>query len=71
MRVDNRCWARIRPEEYLRCPTQEISVYKLLFKMVSVLVDRSESVVIKTQVKEDGVAFEPKSSIQIKASLHG
>ena len=36
---------------------RDISVYKLLFKMVTALVDRPEFVVIKTQVTEDGATF--------------
>jgi hypothetical protein len=36
---------------------RDVSVYKLLSKIVSVLVDRPEFVVIKTQVTEDGAIF--------------
>ena len=36
---------------------RDVSVYKLLFEMVSVLVDRPESVIIKTQATEDGTNF--------------
>jgi predicted RNA-binding protein YlqC (UPF0109 family) len=35
----------------------DISVYKLLLKIVVALVDRPEFVVIKTQVTEDGATF--------------
>jgi predicted RNA-binding protein YlqC (UPF0109 family) len=36
---------------------RDVSVYKLLFKIVAALVDRPEFVVIKTQVTEDGATF--------------
>jgi predicted RNA-binding protein YlqC (UPF0109 family) len=36
---------------------RDVSVYKLLIKIVGVLVDRPEFVVIKTQVTEDGATF--------------
>ena len=36
---------------------RDISVYKLLFKIVAALVDRPEFVLIKTQVTEDGATF--------------
>ena len=36
---------------------RDVSVYKLLFKIVGALVDRPEVVVIETQVTEDGATF--------------
>jgi predicted RNA-binding protein YlqC (UPF0109 family) len=36
---------------------RDVSVYNLLFKIVGVLVDRPEVVVIQTQVTEDGATF--------------
>ena len=36
---------------------RDVSVYKLLFKIVAALVDRPEFVVIQTQVTEDGATF--------------
>jgi len=36
---------------------RDVSVYKLLVKIVDVLVDRPEFVVIKTQATEDGANF--------------
>jgi uncharacterized protein len=36
---------------------RDISVSKLLSKMICALVDRPEFVVIKTQATEDGVSF--------------
>jgi predicted RNA-binding protein YlqC (UPF0109 family) len=36
---------------------RDVSVHKLLLKIVGVLVDRPEFVVIQTQVTEDGATF--------------
>ena len=36
---------------------RDVSVHKLLVKIVAALVDRPEFVVIKTQVTEDGATF--------------
>ena len=36
---------------------RDVSVHKLLFKIVGALVDRPEVVVIETQVTEEGATF--------------